>query len=81
MRQKPFYESRNPHPVFDIIRAEWKMHSDKELSDLLDIEQSVISRIRSGKLQMSANVILAVHERAGLEIKTVKALLRKHEQP
>lgn len=81
MRQKPLYEIRNPHPVFDIIRTEWKMRSDKELSEFLGIEQSVISRIRSGRLQMSANVILAVNERAGLEIKTVKALLRKHEQP
>lgn len=67
---------RNKHAVLDKVRAMHRLRNDRELAEFLDMQQSVVCRIRSGQMEMSAAVILAVHEIAGIPIADIKAMLK-----
>ena len=73
------WKPRKPHTVLDTIRRQHKLRNDRELCDFLDMQASVISRIRSGKMAMSAEVILTVHETTGMPIAVIKAMLKSEQ--
>lgn len=65
--------------VFDTIRLEGGISSDRKLSALLNADPSMISSIRSGNRPFGNVLILAVHEEVGMSVKRIRELLASDE--
>ena len=65
--------------VFDTIRLEGGISSDRKLSALLNADPSMISSIRAGNRPFGNVLILAVHEEVGMSVKRIRELLASDE--
>ena len=74
-RGKPF-ELTRPHRLFDHIRLAFKIQSDAALAHILETSPSIISRIRSRKIKMSAELILKIYDITDLPIESIRELAR-----
>lgn len=74
-RGKPF-ELTRPHRLFDHIRLAYKIQSDASLSQILEVSPSIISRIRSRKIKISAELILKIYDITDLPIQSIRELSR-----
>jgi plasmid maintenance system antidote protein VapI len=64
-----------PHDLFDFLMREADLESDAALARALGIPPSTVSKIRSGKSIVSAEVILKIHRLTSLSIETIDRLL------
>lgn len=70
------YEPK-PHDLFDFLMREADLESDAALARALGIPPSTVSKIRSGKSVVSAEVILKIHRLTDLSIETIDRLLER----
>jgi len=61
--------------LFNTIRADYNLSSDRKLAQALEVAPPVISKIRSGKLAVGATMILKAHEELGYPVKKIRELL------
>jgi hypothetical protein len=59
----------------DALVSELNLKNDAALARLIAVKPSAISKIRHGRLNASAEVILALHEKAGMKIKRIRELM------
>ena len=64
-----------PHPLLDKIIKVRDLKNDRQLSELLGKNQSVISKIRAGKSELAAPMMITIHELMGWSIAEIKALV------
>jgi hypothetical protein len=62
------------HRLFDFLIKNYRLKNDNALADALDVVPSVISKVRSGR-QVTASLILKVHEKYEIPIRDIKVLL------
>ena len=67
------------HRLLDFLKKEYLLKSDRALCDALDISPPVISRIRSGKTILSADIIIVIHEKTGMSIADIKQLIKEND--
>lgn len=51
-----------PHVLLDAVRSQFKLNSDKELSNFVGITVPTLSRIRHGHHRLTETMILRFHE-------------------
>jgi plasmid maintenance system antidote protein VapI len=61
--------------LLDKIKELYSIKNDAQLSRTLDVPPPTISKIRSGKVSVSADMILRIHETLGMPVADIKALL------
>lgn len=66
-----------PHAVLDAVLHMTSCKSDAELCRLLDISPPILSRVRSKKLAVSSNIILAIHEKTHMSVANIRRLMEK----
>jgi plasmid maintenance system antidote protein VapI len=60
--------------LLDALLDEQRLKNDAALARWLDVAPSVISKIRRGKVSITASAMISIHERAGMPISRIKAL-------
>jgi len=66
-----------PHDLFDFLMREADIKSDAGLARALKTPASTVSKIRSGKSKVSAELILRIHRLTGLSVETIDRMLEK----
>jgi len=61
--------------LLDTIKERHSIKSDAELSRKLDVPPPTISKIRSGRVSVSAEIILRIHETFNMPVKEIRELL------
>jgi plasmid maintenance system antidote protein VapI len=65
----------NSGKLFDHIIKSRELKNDAALGRLIDIKPAVVSKIRHGRLNVSAQIIINIHLMTGMSIRDIKALL------
>jgi len=68
---KPTTES---HPLLDAIKKSFKLDSDKELAEFLDLPPSAVSKVRIGNNGPSAYFVLKVHKATKWPVERIEFL-------
>lgn len=66
---------KRPHKLLDKIKELYNLKTDAALANLLDSDAPYISKVRSGKLRNSPELILRVHDATGLSIAEIKSFM------
>ena len=61
--------------LLDEVKQRYSIKNDAQLSRTLDVPPPTISKIRSGKINVSADIILRIHECLGMPVADIWALL------
>jgi len=61
--------------LLDKVKELYNIKNDAQLSRTLDVLPPTISRIRAGKVNVSADMILRIHETLGMSVADIRALL------
>jgi plasmid maintenance system antidote protein VapI len=61
--------------LLDTVKERYSIKNDAELSRTLDVPPPTISKIRSGRVNVSADIILRIHEVLGMPVADIRALL------
>ena len=61
--------------LLDTLKEKYDLKNDAEISRRLEVKAPVISKIRNGKTNVSAEIILKVHENLGMPVADIRALL------
>jgi DNA-binding transcriptional regulator YdaS (Cro superfamily) len=65
------------HKLFDFLKKEYEIGSDRELAHLLGSHPAVISRVRSKSHKLSSDLILMIHEKTGMEVADIQKFLNE----
>lgn len=71
---KGFHIKKN-HNLFDHIKQYYKIKSDVQLAELLDISPPELSRFRNGQKRPTARLILAVYDMTKMPIEAIRSML------
>lgn len=74
VKERGFYIKKE-HKLFDHIKSYYKIKSDVQLAELLDISPPELSRFRSGHKRPTARLILAVYDMTKMPIEKIRELL------
>jgi hypothetical protein len=61
--------------IFDIIKDEFGLKNDRQLSEFLEITPSVLSRLRHGKMTFTPTYLLAVHDATDWSLDKIRGYL------
>lgn len=61
--------------LFNVLRKRLGFANDRILADWLEISPATMSKIRHGARQVSAEVILRVHEQLGISVADIRGLI------
>lgn len=61
--------------LLDTLKEKYDMKTDADISRRLSVPPPVISKIRHGKSNVSAEIILKIHETLGMPVADIRALL------
>ena len=65
-RQIMEFDTKKKHALLDHLTEKLGLKNDRQLSNYFDVYQPVLSKIRHGKLPVSGNFILLIHEKTGM---------------
>jgi transcriptional regulator with XRE-family HTH domain len=68
------------HALFDFLKTEYNILSDRQLCAALGITPPMLSKIRHGVIGVSGDVIILIHEKTGMSIADIKGFLRKDSE-
>jgi len=63
------------YDIFDIIKDEFNLKNDRQLSEFLEITPSVLSRLRHGKMTFTPTYLLAVHDATDWSLDKIRGYL------
>jgi hypothetical protein len=69
------YENDASGNLFNYLRADKGVASDRALAIALNVKPPVVSKIRAGSLKVGATIILRAHETFGLPVAQIRTLL------
>jgi transcriptional regulator with XRE-family HTH domain len=69
------YLSNGANTLLDAIVDRLRLKNDAALCRVLDVSPPVISKIRHGKLEIGATMLIRIHEASGLSLKDIKKYL------
>ena len=70
-----FFYSGVTMKLLDEVKQRYSIKNDAQLSRTLDVPPPTISKIRSGKINVSADIILRIHECLGMPVADIRSLL------
>lgn len=68
-------EKHLPHVLFDHISKTHKLKNDAALSRLLKLAPTIISKVRHGRLNVSAQIVINVHLYTGMPVRDIMAMI------
>ena len=63
------------HDLLDIIKDEFELKTDRDLANFLDIQPSMLSKIRNGKVGVTPNLLLIIHDATDWSIAKIRGYL------
>jgi hypothetical protein len=78
--QKTNTMQRQPHPLLDKMMEFYKVESDKDLADRMEISMGSVSRIRGGTQLVSAQMILKIYDQTFLSIEEIRDLIKQTQK-
>lgn len=60
--------------LLDYLRREYKLRSDAALAERLEISQPVISKLRTGRINLTPSIILRIHDAFDIPIAKIKRI-------
>ena len=67
--------ARCPHPLLDAVLRRMGLHNDASLARALEVSAPCLSKVRRGRVGVSAELLLRIHEIGGLPLAELRALL------
>ncbi len=61
--------------LLDCVMARGPVKNDAALSRMLGVAPPVISKLRHGRLELGATLVINIHETTGMSIREIKALV------
>ena len=61
--------------LLDAVKERYNVKNDAELSRRLDVPPPTISKIRTGVINVSSDMILRIHETFDMPVKDIRSLL------
>ena len=61
--------------ILDVLKEKYDLKNDAAIAKALEIAPPIVSRIRNGKSNVSAEIILKIHETFRMPVADIKALL------
>ncbi|MCL1887057.1 MAG: helix-turn-helix domain-containing protein [Betaproteobacteria bacterium] len=74
-RPKRIRRGYDPNPLLDMLILRQNLKTDAELARILEINPSVISKIRHAKTRVSASLLLEIHEMTNLSIRELRNIM------
>ena len=65
----------DPNLLLDALLQHFQVANDTELSKLLCVSSSMISRLRHRKTQITPALFVCIHEASGMNIRSLRALM------
>ena len=69
------FHIKKEHKLFDHIKQYYKIKSDVELAELLDISPPELSRFRNNQKRPTARLILAIYDMTKMPIEKIREML------
>jgi plasmid maintenance system antidote protein VapI len=66
---------KTEHDLLDILKDELDLKSDADLAEELGLAKPVLSKIRHGKVKISAGHILKIYDATGWSIEKIRGYL------
>ncbi len=66
---------RKTMKLLDYLQKTYDIKNDRQLALRIGFSTPTLSKIRTGKYKVSADMIIAIHEKFGMSIKEIKKLL------
>lgn len=63
------------HDLLDILKDDFDLKNDRELAKFLEIQPSMISKIRNGKMGVTPNMLLIIHDATDWSIQKIRGYL------
>ncbi len=61
--------------LLDYLQKTYDIKNDRQLALRIGFSTPTLSKIRTGKYKVSADMIIAIHEKFGMSIKEIKRLI------
>ncbi len=74
-RSKTTGRGYNPNRLLDALLLHQNLRTDADLARALEINPSVISKIRNAKARISASLLLEIHEMTEMSIRDLRKLM------
>lgn len=68
------------HPLLDFLKKEYKLKNDAALAKALGVKPPTISKLRSNKYVMSADVKIIIHKKTGMSIEDIESFLGENDE-
>lgn len=68
------------HPLIDFLKKEYKLKNDAALSKAMGISPPTISKIRSSRNNVSAEIKILIHKKTGMSIEDIEEFLKPKEK-
>ena len=63
------------HDLLDILKDDFDLKNDRELAEFLEIQPSMISKIRNGRMKVTPNMLLIIHDATDWSIQKIRGYL------
>ena len=70
----PTITPQHPHLLLDTLRERYMLKSDAKLADVLHIEKSILSYVRTGKMQLTPLLLIKIYDHTNLTIEQIREL-------
>jgi plasmid maintenance system antidote protein VapI len=68
-------EFMKENDLLDIIKDEFSLKNDRELAEFLEVQPSMVSKLRNGKTPFTAHQILLIHDATDWSIQKIRGYL------
>jgi plasmid maintenance system antidote protein VapI len=68
-------EFMKENDLLDIIKDEFRLKNDRELAEFLEVQPSMVSKLRNGKTPFTAHQILLIHDATDWSIQKIRGYL------
>lgn len=68
------------HTLLDFLKKEYSLKSDRALCDALGVTPPVVSRIRSGRCNVSAEIMIIIHKKTGMSIEDIEQMINEGDK-
>lgn len=70
----------NSGTLFDHLRIKYGLKTDAQLARCIEVNPVAISKIRHGRMRVSAALILSIHKTTGMPVSDIEGHINKGEK-
>lgn len=70
----------SPFKLLEELKLKYKLKNDRALAAKLEVSPVVISKVKHGKLGLSAAFIIRIHEAVGMPVKRIREISGQHDR-